>query len=270
LVLPILAAAGLILLLVGYRTASAEPVVRRAELALLPSGSAEAELRLVLISDIHVAGPDMPPERLVRIVAKINALRPDAVLIAGDLVSDKSVASRTYSLEEAIAPLRGLRARLGVYAVLGNHDHWRDADAARRALRMAGIAVLDNRAVRAGPLAIGGIDDAYTNHHDLPAAVAAMLRLGGVPVLISHSPDPFPLLPQDVPLMVAGHTHCGQVRLPLLGALVTMSQHGDRYACGLIRERGQTLVVSAGLGTSILPFRLGAVPDIWEITLKRR
>jgi predicted MPP superfamily phosphohydrolase len=73
-----------------------------------------------------------------------------------------------------------------------------------------------------------------------------------------------------VPLMVAGHTHCGQIRLPLVGALVTMSEHNDRYACGVVRERGRTLVVSAGLGTSILPFRLGAVPDVWEITLRRR
>jgi predicted MPP superfamily phosphohydrolase len=270
LALALLAAAGLILLVVAYWTALTDPVVRRAELLLLPPNAAEAELRLVLISDIHVAGPDMPPERLVRIVGRINALRPDAVLIAGDLVSDKTVATRTYSLDEAVAPLRGLRARLGVFAVLGNHDHWRDGDAARRALRRAGIAVLGNRAVQAGPLAIGGIDDAYTRHHDLPAAVAAMRKLGGVPVLISHSPDPLAQLPPDVPLMVAGHTHCGQIRLPLAGALVTMSEHGDRYACGVVRERGRTLVVSAGLGTSILPFRLGAVPDVWEITLKRR
>ena len=91
-----------------------------------------------------------------------------------------------------------------------------------------------------------------------------------MPVVLSHSPDPFPELPPKIPLMVAGHTHCGQIRLPLIGALSYMSEHGDKYACGLIRERGRTLIVSAGLGTSLLPLRLGAAPDMWLVRIKRR
>ncbi|HZG08552.1 MAG TPA: metallophosphoesterase [Allosphingosinicella sp.] len=266
----VLGAIGLATILYAYRTAVSDPVVRRAEFALLPPEGAEAPVRLVLISDIHVAGPDMPPARLARIVQQINALAPDAVLIAGDLVSDKRVSTRHYSLEDAISPLSGLSARLGVYAVLGNHDHWRHAGRARAALRGAGIAVLDNAAARAGPLAIGGLDDAHTGRHDLPATWAEMRAAGGVPVLLSHSPDPFPDVPDEIGLMLAGHTHCGQIRLPLIGTLSTMSAHGDRYACGIVQEGGRTLVVGAGVGTSILPLRLGAVPDIWEITLTRR
>jgi len=137
-------------------------------------------------------------------------------------------------------------------------------------LRRAGIAVLDNSAVRAGPLAIGGLDDAFTHHDDLSATLRAMAKLGGAPILLSHSPDPFPRVPADVALMVAGHTHCGQIRLPVVGALSSMSEFGDKYACGVIVEDGKTLVVGAGLGTSILPLRLGAVPDMWIITLKKR
>ena len=91
--------------------------------------------------------------------------------------------------------------------------------------------------------------------------------LTGARVVLSHSPDPFPSQPPDVDFMLAGHTHCGQIRLPLIGALSTMSAYGDRYACGPIRENGRTLIVSAGLGTSILPLRLGAVPDMWLIRL---
>ncbi len=267
--LAIVLAAALALIGWSYRTALADPVVRRAELALLPTDAAVASLRLVLVSDIHVAGPDMPPARLDRLVAQINALAPDLVLMAGDFVSDKRVASRRYRLAEAIAPLASLNGRLGRFAVLGNHDHWRDAATARRELTKAGVTVLNNSAVRVGPLAIGGLDDAFTRHEDVGATVAAMRRVGGVPILLSHSPDPFARLPDDIALTLAGHTHCGQIRLPLVGAIAHMSEYGDRYACGLVVERGRRLIVGAGVGTSLLPLRLGAVPDIWLITLTR-
>ncbi|HEX8640730.1 MAG TPA: metallophosphoesterase [Allosphingosinicella sp.] len=251
----------------AYWTAISDPVVRRAQVALRDWPAGAPPVRAVLVSDIHVAGPDMPPSRLQRIVGQINALRPDLVLIAGDLVSDKRFATRIYSLAEAVAPLARLRSRLGSYAVLGNHDHWRNADEARAALRKAGITVLDNNAVRAGPLAIGGLDDAFTDHHDLTRTLAALRPLGGARLVLSHSPDPFPEVPNDVGLVLAGHTHCGQIRLPMVGAVSTMSEHGDRYACGRIEESGKTLIVGAGLGTSILPLRLGAVPDLWLIRI---
>lgn len=259
-----LGAAAILLLAWAWLVALADPVVRRAS---VPLPGLERELRAVLVSDIHVAGPDMPPERLARIVARINALRPDFVFIAGDLVSDKRVATRTWPLGEAIAPLAGLRPRIGTIAVLGNHDHWRNAAAATAALRGAGVLVLDNAAARAGPLTVGGLGDDFTGHADLPATLAAMRDLPGPSLLLSHSPDPFPQAAPHVPLMLAGHTHCGQIRLPLVGALSTMSEHGERYACGLVREGGATLVVTAGLGTSLLPLRLGAPPDLWLIRL---
>jgi hypothetical protein len=259
------AAAGLAVLGWSYRTARLDPVVRHAEYAL-PGYDGRA-LTALLISDLHVAGPDMPPERLSRIVAQINALRPDLVLIAGDLVSDKRTGTRRYSMAEAVAPLAALRPRLATVAVLGNHDHWRSAGEAVAALEAAAITVLSNDAVRIGPIAVGGLDDDYTSRADLPRTLARQREIGGVPVLLSHSPDPFPELPAGPMLMLAGHTHCGQIRLPLIGALSTMSDSGDRYACGLVREKGRTLIVGAGVGTSILPLRLGAVPDMWLIRL---
>ena len=258
---------GLAVLAWAYAIARSDPVVRRAGIALagLPP---QHRIRLVLLADLHVAGPDMPPQRLARIVAQVNALRPDLVLLAGDFVSDKRLSTRRYEAAEAVAPLAGLRAPLGRFAVLGNHDHWRDGAAMAGALRGIGIPVLGNDAARAGPLAIGGLDDAFTGRADPAATLRRMRAVGGVPILLSHSPDPFADLPATVPLMVAGHTHCGQIRLPLVGALATASEHGARYACGLVREKGRTLVVSAGLGTSILPLRLGAVPDLWLLTLE--
>jgi predicted MPP superfamily phosphohydrolase len=255
------------LLLAGwmYWTAISDPIVRRTEVTL--AGLADP-IRAVLISDIHVGGPDMPPQRLERIVGQVNALGPDLVLIAGDLVTDKRLSTRHYSMAEAVAPLAGLRPRIGSFAVLGNHDHWRDAGQARAELRRAGIRVLDNDAAQAGPIALGGVDDDFTGHADVPRTVARLRALAGPRILLSHSPDPFPRLPADVPLMLAGHTHCGQVSLPLIGPLKTMSDYGDRYACGRIDEGGRTLVVSAGLGTSGITLRLGAVPDLWVVELR--
>lgn len=259
--------AGLALIGWMYWTATADPIVRETAVALPGWPDRQASVTALLVSDLHVAGPDMPPARLARIVKRMNALRPDIVLIAGDLVSDKKWSTRTYSMNEAVAPLAQLHAPLGKFAVLGNHDHWRNAGEAREALRRAGVTLIENGAARAGPVTIGGIDDAFIGRDDLAATVRALDRLGGPALLLSHSPDPFPDLPDRIRLMVAGHTHCGQIRLPLIGAISTMSAHGERYACGRIDEGGRNLVVTAGLGTSIVPLRLGAAPDLWLVRL---
>lgn len=266
----LLALIGFGILAYAYREATREPIVRGTEVALPDWPAGAPPVRVLLLSDLHVGGPDMPPERVARIVAEANRLRPDLVLLAGDFISDKRSGTRDYPYPVALAPLKALAPRLGSFAVLGNHDHWKDAAAARDALEAAGIRVLDNDAATAGPLVIGGLDDAFTGHDDLPATLARMRALPGAKLVLSHSPDPFPDLPSDATLMLAGHTHCGQVVLPLIGPLSTQSDYGRRYACGVIRERGRTLIVSAGLGTSILPLRLGAPPDMWLIELRGR
>ena len=210
----------------------------------------------------------MPPQRLAHIVALANMLKPDIILLAGDFISDRRLATHNYTYREALAPLAAIKAPMGALAVLGNHDHWRNGAAARTELTRIGVTVLSNNAARRGPLAIGGLDDDFTSHSDLAATVAAMQQLGGTPVLLSHSPDPFPQVPREVLLMLAGHTHCGQIRYPWGGTPATMSRYGERYACGRIVEKGHTLIVSAGLGTSVLPFRFFSRPDMWLITLR--
>jgi uncharacterized protein len=263
----ILVAFGLAALGWMYWSAIADPVVREANVELVDWPAGAAPIRAVVISDIHVAGPDMPPARLAAIVSQINALRPDIVLIAGDFVSDKRLSTRRYPFDEAVAPLARLRAPLGSFAVMGNHDHWRNSAEAHQTLAAANVRILDNQAVQAGPLALGGLDDDFTARADAAATVSAMRGLAGARVLLSHSPDPFAALPDDVGLMLAGHTHCGQIRLPWYGAIGTVSRHGARYECGLIRERGRTLIVGAGVGTSIVPLRLVPPPDLWLIRL---
>ena len=244
-----------------------DPAVRRATFTLRGMAPGTPPVTVALLADIHVAGPDMPPERLERIVAQVNALHPDTVLIAGDLVSEKRLATHVYSAREVVAPLAGLEAPLGVVAVPGNHDHWFDWPGLERELRAAGVQVLRNQALQLGPLAIGGVDDAYTRRDDLPATLAALRQLPGGRLILTHSPDVFPQVPGEVALVLAGHTHCGQIAYPWGGSPATMSRYGDRFACGIHREGSRTVLTSGGLGTSLLPLRLFAPGEVWLVEL---
>lgn len=252
----------------GYWNATRDPIIRTASLAVDEWPKGRPPIKILLLSDIHVAGPDMPPERLERLVRNFNALKPDLVLIAGDLVSEKRLATHIYAAGELVAPLGKLDATLGVIVAPGNHDHWFDPKALRTELEAVGITVLQNSAVMRGPLVIGGIDDDFTGHDDAPATYAAMEKLPHAPrFLVSHSPDIVPDMPGPVAAVFAGHTHCGQIVLPLIGAISYVSRYGDRFACGAINDNGQRVFVGAGLGTSILPIRYGAMPDAWLVTV---
>lgn len=260
---------GALLIAYMYSVAVRNPVVRRANVAMPDWPRGTPPLHIVLLADIHVGTPDMPSSRLEKIVGQVNALQPDLVLIAGDFVSDKHMG-RSRDVAEAIAPLRRLHPRLGIYAVQGNHDHWRGKEVPI-ALQRTGVKLLTNRAAQLGPLSLGGVDDAFTGRDRVPETIAAMRRLRGSRVLLTHSPDVTPSIPKDVTLILAGHTHCGQVSFPLVGALYYESKYDDRFGCGVTTDGGaKRVITSAGLGTSMLPLRLGAVPDIWLITLGPR
>ncbi len=245
-----------------------DPVVVRHTLssAALPAGS--APVTIALLADIHVAGPDMPPERLDRIVDQVNALRPDIIAIAGDLVSEKRTATHIYTPREIIAPLARLKARHGVILVPGNHDHWFGWPALSKELaQLPYVRVLTNQATQAGPVAFGGVDDDFTGRADTDRTIAAMERLTGPRVMLTHSPDIFPATPGDIDLVLAGHTHCGQIAYPWGGSPATMSDYGNRYACGVVQRGRTTLITSGGIGTSLLPIRLFTQPQVWLIEI---
>jgi predicted MPP superfamily phosphohydrolase len=261
LIIAVVVATLLAIIAYGYTEALRDPVVRSITLAEPDWPADTPPIRLVLMSDMHVQGPDMPPARLARIVNQVNALEPDIVVLAGDYSASTYLPTRTYDLTEAVAPLGSLKARLAKIAVLGNHDRDNVADS-RAALEGVGLTVLENDAVEIGPLAIGAV------HWGLKRALRQLRARQGIKILVGHSPDPFARLPDDVSLMLAGHTHCGQIVLPVIGALVTGSKHGRRFICGTVEGQGNRLIVSAGLGTSRVPLRLGAPPDIWLISLE--
>ncbi len=199
----------------GWHDTMRDPVIVRHAVtsAALPAGS--PPITIALLADIHVAGPDMPPARLNRIVDQVNAQRPDIIAIAGDLVSEKRTATHIYTAREIIAPLARLKARHGVVLVPGNHDHWFDWPALSEQLaKHPHMRVLANQAAQVGPIALGKVDDDFTGRADVKATVAAMDGLTGPRILLMHSPDIFPATPGDIDLVLAGHTHCGQIAYP--------------------------------------------------------
>jgi predicted MPP superfamily phosphohydrolase len=258
-------------LVVGYRNATADPLVRRLTIEV-PDYPADAPpTKILLFSDLHVHGPDMPPARVERIVGQINALHPDIIAAAGDFVGNMW-HGRKYRIVDAVAPLGKLKARLGVYAVLGNNDYQAGGDSVAAALGRLGIKVLVNQAAPVAPVALGGFDGRVYPWRQLMTARAkinsAMAATPGVKVLVSHSPDEFASASDFVRIVLAGHTHCGQIVLPLFGPVQTGSDYGRRYSCGVVREGSRIVVVTAGLGTSHVPLRIGAPPDMWLIELR--
>lgn len=254
--------------------ARAMPIVRRMDIALpYPGDALRRPVTVALMTDSHLSGPDNSPERMARITALVNGLKPDLIMLGGDYIGDAK-GGATYGPAQSIAPFAALRAPLGVVAVLGNHDAPGHARISRRkwAGLFAGIGIrlLDNQAVRRGPLALGGLRDIYTGRPDIPATLDQMRALGGVRLILAHGPDIFPLLPDEPLLTLVGHTHCGQVALPWAGIVYVPSRYRTRYACGIYREGAKTMVVSGGLGTSGLPIRMLAPPDVWLITIHPR
>ncbi len=263
------------LVAIGLHQAVADPMRRSVSLTLPGLQENAPPYRIALLSDIHIGNRAMSPERLTRIVAAVNGAKPDLVVITGDFVNGHGgqIASDPADL---VAPLRQLKPRDGTFATMGNHDHWTDLPAIKSALEQAGITVLSNQARQIGPLVLLGFDDRYTGHADLAATMAEAKGLTGVPVAINHSPDLAPELPGEVPLLLAGHTHCGQVVFPVIGSLAPIFGRlmGDRhyyfprYQCGIVREGSRTTVVTAGLGSGSIPLRIGAAPDWWLVTLQ--
>jgi len=251
----------------GYAEAIRMPVVRRASLAMPGWPAGAPPMRVVLISDLHVVGPDTPPGRLAMVVDRINALRPDLVLIAGDFLSYRDIATTHYSPAQSVAPLARLRAPLGVVAVLGNHDYdVRGKTILPPYLGPVGVTLLRNQAVRRGALTIAGGDDFHPGQF-IPSDIdKAADKLAGPRVLLTHSADPAVPLGTRYPVVLAGHTHCGQIVLPFFGAEAPGSAYGERYRCALIQRGGRVFVITGGIGTSVVPFRWAAPPDLWLLT----
>ena len=221
-------------------------------------------LRIVQISDIH-HGLFLPEQWLAEAVQQTNRLRADIVVLTGDFV--------TYSranIEPAAEILSRLRARYGVLAALGNHDFRVGADAVTSALRRKHIEVLRNQhvAIQFGgsSLYVAGVDD-YGYGADVRRAVRGIPR-DSATVLLAHNPRIIHLASRHgVSLVLSGHTHGGQVNLPLLGTVYGRSPERLRYKIGWDRLGPTQIYVSRGIGTIVLPWRLRCPAEITHLEL---
>lgn len=228
-------------------------------------------LKIVLVSDIHIGGLHVSPKRVSKIVKTINAQSPDIVLIAGDFVNgherreNHSDAFNT-KIDTGVANLSSLSSPLGVYAVLGNHDAWYDKNRLRAKLEAADVTVLVNEFTTPQKgVCLVGLADADTGREDpnIFKGCPATDRI----IALMHSPDSFLYMPSETMIGFAGHTHGGQINLPIIGRAVTATRIGRRYAYGSQRFGGVPVYITAGIGTSILPARFRAPPEIVVLTL---
>jgi predicted MPP superfamily phosphohydrolase len=226
--------------------------------------SALEGLRIAVLSDFHLY-PYTPLSFLKRAVEETNRLRPDLTVLLGDFVD------QTLEAIEELAPLLGtLNARLGVFGVLGNHDHRKGAPCVEERLTREGIQILSNRGVSIGTGAarfhLAGVDSISGRFDLLAALEGASERMPTV--LLAHEPDVADAVLKDgrAALQLSGHSHGGQIRVPGLGRF-GLPIGARKYPFGSYRFDGFFLHTSRGLGTTGAPVRLGSVPEISEVLL---
>jgi uncharacterized protein len=247
----------------------------------------DMKLSIGVIADVHAGGPTMPADRIREIVAETNALQPDVIVLLGDFAASHKFKTRSVAPEVWAEALGELKAPLGVHAILGNHDWWDDRAAqraqkgpvlGRRMLERVGIPVYENDATRlvkdGRRFWLAGLGDQlafirgrrkrgtrrFQGVDDLDGTLAKVSDQSPV-ILLAHEPDIFPRVPDRVALTLSGHTHGGQVRVFGYSPKVP-SRYGNRYAYGHVVEDDRHLIVSGGLGCSILPVRIGVPPEI--------
>ena len=252
------------------------PRVTRVETPLRHLPTSFDGLTVAFLTDTH-HGPFVPVSYLEHVVALTNALRPDLLLLGGDYVERsrgprrRRGRRRTY-IEPGIAALGGLRAPLGRYAVLGNHDYLVDPELTRRTLDEHGFIDLTNRGVwlerGADRLRLAGVDDKRKGRPRLRTALGDMTGLDAC-LLFTHNPDYVERVrDRRVDLVLCGHTHGGQVYLPGYGAPVTSSHYGQKYRAGLVQGPRARVYVSRGIGTIGPPVRVCCPPEIVLLVLR--
>jgi len=241
-----------------------------------------AGLRIVQVSDTHL-GPRIPESFVVEAYRMALDLKPDLIVLTGDHVHDG--VKENQRAADLCKPLVA-RCPMGVVGVLGNHDWWGDGDELSSMLSGVGVGMIDNDRVWIDPvtrsvvgsdpgypsLAVVGLGDLTDDVVD-PVRAFRGVDVGTPRLVLAHNPDTaeiHALTQQDSPrvdLMLSGHTHGGQVRIPFLGTPIVPSWYGQKYAGGLVDGPAFRVLISRGVGMSMLPVRVGVPPEIGVITL---
>jgi predicted MPP superfamily phosphohydrolase len=262
----------------GYAGVEAAAMLDVTRYRLKPRGWPSGQrLTVTVIADLHAGGPNMGLQRIRDIVDTANALNSDVVLLLGDFVATHKFVTEPVPAPVWAGELARLKAPLGMHAILGNHDWWFHQSEIRLALARANIPLMENDAVLLGESGarfwLAGLGDQlaiplghgrFRGADDLPATMAKVESDDPV-ILMVHEPDIFTRVPDRVSLTLAGHTHGGQMRVPLIWPVFVPSRYGARFAYGHIVEGGRDLIVSGGLGTSVVPMRIGVPPEIVHV-----
>lgn len=238
--------------------------LQQRQLTLASAGWTGAPLTIAVAADLHVGAPHAGLPMLKKVVDQLNASQPDLILLPGDFVIQGVLAGKPVAPATIAGELARLKAPLGVFATLGNHDWWLDGEQVRQVLTDAGITVVENMAVplasAAGPLWLVGIGDDMTGHAH-PEKAFSGIPADAKLIVMMHDPANAPSLPASSLVAFAGHTHGGQVRLPFLGALLTPGRAPRQHAYGWIADVPAPTFVTSGVGTSILPIRFNSPPE---------
>lgn len=209
-------------------------------------------LRIALIGDIHAGSPFIDENKLRTIVARTIQENPDLIVLLGDYMSPNSWHSHRVEPEVTAGILKDLRAPLGVYSILGNHDWWSGGEKVRLAFEANGIHVLEEEAAeiqwRNTPFWLIGFADLWTRPQHIQETIRKA-PAGAATIGLSHNPDMFIHMPRTMPLMLAAHTHGGQVKLPLFGTPIVPSYFGPRYTAGHVFEQEHHMFITTGIGT---------------------
>lgn len=225
-----------------------------------------SELKIAFFSDLHAGAPHVDREYIEKLIARISAESPDLVLIGGDLVINGIIGGRPIPILEVASLISKLKAPLGVFAVLGNHDWWNGGPTVKASLEANGIKVLENRAQLIDrpdgtKFWLVGIGDDFTNHADAHRAFSVTDTLWPK-IVFMHDPGALFQIKNRFNIAFAGHLHGGQIFVPGLGAMVTPGRAPRTWANQQwIEFELGTLLVSSGIGTSILPIRVNAPPE---------
>lgn len=211
-------------------------------------------LKIVFASDFHIKPYEIT--RLNRTIKLINKQNPDIVLLGGDYVNGHKKGN-SLPIEKIANKFSNINSKFGTYAVIGNHDGWQGKEEIISALKSNGINVLFNSNKCFENFCIAGVDDLQTGNPNVQKAIEETNK---PTILLTHTPDILPNVPEEIVLTLAGHLHGGQVRLHK--ALIVPSAYGDKFANGFLNDNGKKIFTSKGLGTSILPLRFNCFPEI--------
>jgi predicted MPP superfamily phosphohydrolase len=224
--------------------------------------------KIVFISDIH-HGPYLSIERVHELVKQINGLQPDIILLGGDYVHRESKYIIPF-----FSKIKKLNSKLGIYAVLGNHDHWEDAELTKKLMIENGIKLCDNQSfwvkIKNDSIKIGGVGDLWEDIQLIDNTIHDTKK-NDFCVLLSHSPDYLEKLNTDkVDLTLSGHTHGGQVTFFGFWAPIVPSKYGQKYRYGLKKFGEIQSYISSGVGSVTPPLRFFCRPEIVLLKLKRK